>query len=228
MRRILSALAFTGVVALPAPLLGQETGTFEVSTALGWQLFDDAAALDDAVVGSVEAVYGLTDMFGLGAYVQAGRPSTRGEYFPLVALPFSDSTFRYLPDQRTTQLGFGVVASARLPLGSRLHPYVVGGIGTTRFSMDPEQNRGNVAENFTTWTLGAGLEVRLSDAMGVRLDARDQIYTGFDRDVFDVGDPLYRDPVFPHPGGEIPEPSDTVHNLRLALAFSFVPGVEGR
>ena len=96
-------------VLTAAPLAAQaEQGQFEVSTLLGWQRFDEAAALENGPAAGLEVQYFLRPNIAVGGYLSVGRPTTRGEYFPLVGLEFEDSTFFYLPDQTVTQIGFGL------------------------------------------------------------------------------------------------------------------------
>lgn len=212
-----------------APLAAQaEQGQFEVSTLLGWQRFDEAAALENGPAAGLEVQYFLRPTIAVGGYLSVGRPTTRGEYFPLVGLEFEDSTFFYLPDQTVTQIGFGLAGMLRLPPVQRLAPYVTAGAGRTRFILDPEQNRGNRREGFATWMVGGGVQYSSGGGVGLRLDVRDEVYSGFDREVFSVVDPLFMDRTMPHPNPNIPEPKSTVHNFRVSLAFSFVPGVQGR
>jgi opacity protein-like surface antigen len=227
MRTVFGTVLLALVVA--APLAAQAPqGEFEVNTLLGWQRFDKAAALEDGPAAGIDAVYFATEMIGVGGYLSVGRPTTKGEYFPLVGLEFEDSTFRYLPDQDVTQIGFGLAGVVRFPVVQRLVPYVTAGLGRTRFFMDPEQNRGQRSEGFSTWMVGGGIQLTSAGSIGLRLDVRDEVYTGFDREVFSVVDPLYIDRTMPHPNPDIPEAKSTVHNLRFSLAFSFVPGEQGR
>lgn len=216
-------------VLTAAPLAAQaEQGQFEVSTLLGWQKFDEAAALENAPAAGLEALYFVRPTIAVGGYLSIGRPTTRGEYFPLVGLEFEDSTFFYLPDQTVTQIGFGVAGMLRLQPIQRFAPYVTAGAGRTRFFMDPEQNRGHRDEGVATWMVGGGVQYSSGGGVGLRLDVRDEIYSGFDREIFSVVDPLYMDRTMPHPNPNIPEAKSTVHNIRVSLAFSFVPGVQGR
>src|SRR5690606_19885948 len=130
----------------------------EVSTLLGWQRFDEAAALENGPAAGLEVQYFLRPTIAVGGYLSVGRPTTRGEYFPLVGLEFEDSTFFYLPDQTVTQIGFGLAGMLRLPPVQRLAPYVTAGAGRTRLLMDPEQDRGIPSGGVGAWVRGGGVQ----------------------------------------------------------------------
>src|SRR5690606_40370959 len=129
-------------------------GQFAVRTLLGGERVGEAAALENGRAAGLAVLYFARRAIAVGGYLSIGRPTTRGEYFPLVGLEFEDSTFFYLPDQTVTQIGFGLAGMLRLPPVQRLAPYVTAGAGRTRFILDPEQNRGNRREGFATWMVG--------------------------------------------------------------------------
>lgn len=227
MRSLFGTVLLAVLAAAPVAAQAQQ-GQFEVSTLLSWQRFDEAAALENGPAAGLEVMYFARPAIAVGGYLAIGRPTTRGEYFPLVGLKFEDSTFFYLPDQTVTQIGFGIAGLLRLASLEPFAPYVTAGAGRTRFFMDPEQNRGIRAEGVATWMLGGGVHYSTGGGIGLRLDVRDEIYTSFDREIFSVVDPLFIDRTMPHPNPNIPEAKSTVHNIRLSLAFSFVPGRQRR
>ncbi|MFO7261497.1 MAG: outer membrane beta-barrel protein [bacterium] len=223
MRSLFGAVLLAVFAASPLAAQGEQQGQFEVSTFLSWQRFDEAAALENGPAAGLEVMYFARPAVAVGGYLSVGRPKTRGEYFPLVGLKFEDSTFFYLPDQTVTQIGFGIAGLLRFASLEPFAPYVTAGAGRTRFFMDPEQNRGIRSESVATWMLGGGVQYSSGGGVGLRLDVRDEIFTGFDREIFSVVDPLYIDRTMPHPNPSIPEAKSTVHNIRVSLAFSFVP-----
>jgi len=223
MRSLFGAVLLAVFAASPLAAQGEQQGQVEVSTFLSWQRFDEAAALENGPAAGLEVMYFARPAVAVGGYLSVGRPKTRGEYFPLVGLKFEDSTFFYLPDQTVTQIGFGIAGLLRFASLEPFAPYVTAGAGRTRFFMDPEQNRGIRSESVATWMLGGGVQYSSGGGVGLRLDVRDEIFTGFDREIFSVVDPLYIDRTMPHPNPSIPEAKSTVHNIRVSLAFSFVP-----
>jgi hypothetical protein len=223
MRRIV--LPFALVCALvPAALDAQvEVGRYQVSALLGLQDFAASSALERAPVAGVEASYYLRPNLSLGLYGQVGRPRTDPLFFPLVRLNFGTVTEYHAPAQRVTAYALGVQARVSMPLDFA-EPYAVLGAGGYLFNLDPEQNRSDEFRSGPTVSIGAGINLPLAPSAGVRVELRDNVLLRFNRDWFDLSDPLFREPRHPAPGDAWPEKQSTIHNLRWSLGFTFIPG----
>ena len=52
----------------------------------------------------------------------------------------------------------------------------------------------------------------------------DVIFLRYDRDRLSLSDPLFAEDLFPNPDPVPPAAKRTVHNVRLSVVFSYVPG----
>ncbi|HXE57032.1 MAG TPA: outer membrane beta-barrel protein [Gemmatimonadales bacterium] len=208
-------------------------GRFQVSVQGAWQRYAESAALDPAPLAGLEGTFFLNRFVGIGAHLLAGRPWTRGDYFPYVrhtALSTdqsNDTTLLYRVRQRVTHLQVGADAVLRAELG-RLAPYATAGAGYYRFFLDPQQVNGLRDLSGPAFHVGGGLELHVSPTAGLRLAITDQVLLEFDRDRFCVNCTgamaLLREDRFPNPDPPPPPKESTIHNLRFTAAFSFVPG----
>jgi hypothetical protein len=223
MRRLVLPFAL-GCALAPAALQAQvEVGRYQVSALVGMQEYAASSALERAPVAGVEASYYLSPHLSLGLYGQVARPRTDPLFFPLVRLNFGAVTEYHAPAQRVTAYALGAQARMSLPL-ERVEPYATVGAGAYLFNLDPEQNRSDEFRTGPSLSVGAGVNVPLTPRAGVRMELRDNILLRYDRDWFDLSDPLFREPRHPAPGGEPPDPQSTIHNLRWSLGFTFIPG----
>lgn len=208
-------------------------GRFQVSVQGAWQRYAESAALDPAPLAGLQGTFFLNRYLGIGAHLLAGRPWTRGDYFPYVrhtALSTdqsNDTTLLYSVSQRVTHLQVGAEAVLRTELG-RLAPFATVGAGYYRFFLDPEQMNGLRDLNGPAFHVGAGLELQASATAGLHLGITDQVLLDFDRDRFCVNCTgamaLLREDRFPNPDPPPPPKQSRIHNLRFTAAFSFVPG----
>jgi hypothetical protein len=58
----------------------------------------------------------------------------------------------------------------------------------------------------------------------LRVRADDVIFTNFDRERFSLSDPLFAEDLFQNPVKTPPAARRTVHNPRISVGFSFIPG----
>jgi hypothetical protein len=72
--------------------------------------------------------------------------------------------------------------------------------------------------------LGAGIGVPVGGSSTIRLRVDDLIFTDFDRDWFSLSDPLFAEELFPNPVTTPPAKEWRIHNPRLSVQFTFVPG----
>ena len=229
-------------------LSGTDGRLYEVSAITGWQWFDRAAALEGAPTFGVRAVNPniVKSLPGLsfGVSLAFARPSTRGDYFPwnrhtFVSDPLhrNDTTVVYEVSQRVTMAAYAAEFGYRLGgaprrTGTSLVDWraataeLSAGIGGYAFWEDPEQNYENEAHAHPALMLGGGLGIPLPRNTTLRLRLDDLVFLRYDREWFNLHDPLYSEELFPNPQTAPPAAKSTIHNLRFSIQFSFVPGVE--
>jgi outer membrane protein W len=200
-----------------------ETGRFRLSAAVGAQTFAESSALKTSFVGALDANYYITPSLAVGLFGQVARPETDPSFYPLVRLDFGEETEFHQPAQRVTSYVVGLQGQVAKAFG-RLEPYVVGGVGYYNFTLDPEQNRSDESRDGVSYDLGIGAVYTFSGSAGINFEIRDVILSSYDRDWFNLSDPLLSEPRFPEPGGEPPEKQSTIHNLRFSIGFTYVPG----
>jgi hypothetical protein len=238
--RIAVLTAFAGVTLAVAAdgVAAQQSvaGRFTVTPVIGAIRFDESSALankkandageftETAITPTVglSAEYLVTPRFGLGFYFEAARPETRGDYFPSLQLVFGNEAELYSISQRVTMLVYGVQGSANFGVG-RIQPYVSGGAGAVTINNDPQQSDGNSSFTHAQFQVGGGIGYTVSQSTSIRLDVRDFVFTGWDRDQLNVVNPRFQNTLLPAANGNPPAEKSTVHNVRLALGFSFTP-----
>lgn len=226
----LAALAmFAGVAGAQA-----EPRRFSVGAQGGWYSFDKAAGLEDAAFAGIDATYHLPTLPlagsrrlepGIGFHAGVSLPTTSYDQFPVVMFDFGDTTLLKGVSQRVRLIEYGLQGSLATTLG-RFRPYAVGGIGMWSLTVDPRQEGLNSMSK-PSYNFGGGLNVVVTRTVGLRAEARNMVWTSFDRSHLDptvayTVDNRIRD-VLPPP---VPAKS-TVSNLRFALVFSYVPGNSG-
>jgi hypothetical protein len=229
-------LWLTSALLLAVPTLGAAQAVpkkFQVSVDAAWQNYAESAALKDAPMAGLRGLYFINSHIGVGASVMAGRPWTKGEYFPLVRHSYlsgdqtNDTTLLYQANMRTTHLQFGVDATYRHALGN-LVPFVTAGIGRYRFNLDPEQMDGLKEMSGMAYAIGGGAEWSVTPSSAIRFSIQDNVLNDFDRDNFCINCTgrwnLVREDRFPNPFPVPPAKESTIHNLRFIGSFSFVPG----
>lgn len=200
-----------------------EVGRYRLSANFGVQTFAESSALESSVVGALDASYYVTSSLALGLYGQVARPKTDPTFFPMVRLDFGTETEFHQPAQRMTSYVVGLQAQFSQVVG-QIEPHVVGGIGYYAFTLDPEQNRSDESRDGFSLNLGLGASYALSQSAGVCVEIRDMVFLDYDRDWFDLSDPLLAEPRFPEPGGVPPDKESTIHNLRFSVGFTYIPG----
>jgi outer membrane protein W len=200
-----------------------EAGRFRLSAGVGAQDFAESSALKTAFVGALDANYFFTRNIAVGLFGQVSRPETDPSFYPLVRLDFGEETELHQPAQRVTSYVVGLQGELGLEF-SRFAPYAVGGVGYYAFTLDPEQNRSDENRDGYSLNIGIGATYAITSSAGILLDIRDVVLFEYDRDWFNLSDPLLAEPRVPEPGGEPPEKQSTIHNLRFSIGFTYVPG----
>jgi opacity protein-like surface antigen len=237
-RAVLTALAGVALTLTADGLAAQESvaGRFTVTPVVGAIRFAESSALANKKADSngdynetlftptvgLTAEYAMTPQFGLGFYFEAARPQTRGDYFPSLQLTFGSEQNLYSISQRVTMLVYGVQGSAKFDV-DRVQPYVSGGVGLVTINGDPQQNDGNASFTTGQFQVGGGIGFSVTESAAFRVDVRDFVFTGWDREDLNVVSSRFQNTLFPAANGNPPDEQSTVHNIRVGIGFSFTP-----
>jgi opacity protein-like surface antigen len=219
-RNLMLTVVVTGLLAGPA--VAQTTGgQFHVGPRIGYIKYANKTGIKDAALFGLDALYYVSPNLGVGFALDVARPNTDGNFFP-AEMSFGDTTFIYAVSQPLTILQFALQAEATT--GGRLAPFLGASIGGYRVSLDPQVAAGQ--SNFTElgFSFGGGIAFAVGEATSVRLEARDYVFTKFNRDNIYPVDSRFRPTRFPD---VLPEPAPfdgTAHNIHVGLAFTFTPG----
>ncbi|MCA1605445.1 MAG: outer membrane beta-barrel protein [Acidobacteria bacterium] len=233
-----SALAglVLSVAASASEAQSVQSGRFTVTPVFGTIRWDKASALANKQANEsgvftenkITLTYGLSadyqvrPQIGVGFYLEAARPETRGDYFPSLLLTFPASAELRVVSQRVTVLMYGIQGSVGHDFG-RIRPYISGGGGAVTVHTDPQQSDRNQSFTHPQVQIGGGLGFRIGARTALRLDVRDFVFTDWDRDELYPVNRDFQNNLFPAANGNAPPEKDTVHNFRIALGFSFVP-----
>ena len=222
---------------------------YEVSAIGGYQWFDKAAALRGTPTMGLRIVH--PDLlkqwlpgFTVGANAAFARPTTRGDYFTWNRQIYysgdasrrNDTTLVFEVSQQVTMAWVGVdigyryggrpsSPSMKSPTDWRaLELDASVGPGLYGFWLDPEQERKNVMHSRRGWLLGGGIGIPMPGNTKILLRAEDMVFVWYDRNWFSLSDPLFSEELWKNPVKTPPAAKGTVHNARLTVQFSFVPG----
>lgn len=151
--------------------------------------FDDELAIEDqdAWGGRVGVDFG--SFFGIRAMYWRGTEEDE-------LTDFSDFT------------AWGGEAQFNLGAGPGINPYLVGGV--THFDWDVDTPEAQAIDGRNALTLGAGVDLDVSDRFRLSVAARDNILAGSD-----IGGDLIE---------EVSDPDDLIHNWQFSAGLSFVLG----
>jgi len=208
---------------------------FGVGTHVGWTMFRSATGLENTPFLGIDATYespinliGFIPRsdFGIGLTFAASRPVTRGDQFPLVAFDFGDTTFLYMVSQRITLLQYGVQAVGGVSF-DKLRFYAFGGGGA--YTIMPD---GRAVLDNDAWTKGAlhaggGINYAVGQSIGLRLEVKDVMFLGWDRNRLDPTVKYAQDNRI----ADVLPPADPtwsrIQNLQMSLVFSYIPNRRG-
>jgi opacity protein-like surface antigen len=207
------------------------TGQFTVITKAGAFQPMRAASLETSGVVGIDALYGLTRFFGIGTTVNVARTNTRAEDFitaiTLGTISAGDTTYFYETGQPVNILDGGLLAMLRLPIGDRITPYLVGGVGAYSVFLDPEINRGRRNFSGMTGTGGGGLAIRFSERAGIQLDVRNMTFFNYKADQLDPSNGRFPNAFFFDDFPSPPTRKKAVSNMVYSLGFRYVPAGRG-
>jgi hypothetical protein len=232
----------------------ERKGRWSIFPYLGLVAWDNAAAVQDPVLanskcsypelgmdcsslwnnlqGGIAANYFLTETFQIGLAVDASRPISNGAYFPAVEMEVAGTQSLSFVNQRLTIVD-AMLQVEWMPT-ARFAPFVNAGVGW--YVVWPEANKSDqfATTGFESFSdlmvnVGVGLDWRVGTAAGFRIQVGDQIFTGWERDklypIFKAAElPNYATELYPDLADPPPEDKTTLHNFRLLLGFTFMPG----
>lgn len=208
----------------------------EVAAVTGWHHFAWSSALEYGPFLGMQVRRPFRGMFIAGAGLVVARPLTRGSFFPWNrqvyfsdASHLNDTTLIFQVNQRVTVATLTVDGGVRLagPNGTRFERFgVEGTVGVGRYIIwaDPERARENKRMSAITWQLGGGVTMDLGQSTKLLARLDDMIFTNYDRDFLSLSDPLFAEDLFPNPVNPPPAKQRTIHNARITVGFTFVPG----
>lgn len=225
--RLFRILAVGAMTALPGMLEGQaRAGEFLISPRGGYLRFDRATSIQPNAFLGIDVQYHLSPMFSIGPTMTVARTNTRGEDF-LAAMTYGfptdgDTTFYYRVTQPVTIVDFALNGTARFGIG-RASPFLTAGVGAYSLYLDPQVSNGASRITRMSLNVGGGFNMQLSENAGVFVDVRDLIFTGYERDRLNPTEPRFRFNRFSEDFAVPPASRKTLHNITVALGFSFAP-----
>lgn len=220
--RLMVPMAVCLVAFATAAQAQVETGNFQLTPYGGLFRADESSALKDAPIVGLEAVYYFSPALAIGLTGNFARGESDGSYFPAARWNVGPDTTRlFHVGQDLSIVTYGAVAKLGLTAG-RLTPYAAAGVGRYTLFLDPQSNNRPVTTGGLSFEAGAGFHVALSERAGIRLDVRDLVFTDFDREDLYPVDERFRTDIFLV--AEPPAAKSTIHNIRAAIGFTYVPG----
>jgi len=233
-RNVAALLAALGCGA--TALAAQDAGSrFRVTPTIGVMKFDKTSALSDLDGSKLWASAGLSASYLVGGGLRAGvylefqQPQTSPDYYPYALFRTSGAYQLFGATQVVSALSFGLDASYTIGAG-KLGPYIRGGIGRHAVYGDVQVQNATDHVAGTQFLAGAGINYAVSQMIGLRVEVLDFMWSDWDRDALNPVTPAYQNTTFPedNPAGINESKPGLIHNLRLALGFSFTPSGGGR
>ena len=233
-------LAFAALLS-PDQAAGQyyEPGQWRVNTVFGVSSYDGAAGLKTTGFVGGEVHYSFTRNISLGGTINFSRPEVNGAYFPLALFKIAaDTSILYEAGYQATQSTYNVLATLGTPVMERGYVYALGGVGGYTIWTSPSSVR-DIAElndrravTHMMIPVGLGVAYAVSDAVGVRISARDDIFLKGDalRGELNPVEPRFQNTCavenfcILEANRNPPEPKSTLHNFRFSIGFEFTPG----
>jgi len=217
LRKILVGVALFGAAAAPATAQRQ----FHVGPRLGYTQYASETGIESGPMFGMDAMLSLSNNLSLGFRFDFARPVTDGTFFP-AEMTFGDTTMLFAVSQPLTIVNYAV--TAEFSTGGSFAPFVNGGVGAYRISLDPQVARGTTSFSELMFAVGGGIAIQTSAGTTVRLTVQDIIYNNFDRARLNPVDPRFAPRIFPDAVTPQEPFLGAAHNIHFALAFSFTPG----
>ena len=231
MRRIICAAVLLAAAATTASAQVQ-VNRFSVTTRLGALTPERAASLNTAGVVGLDTEYAFNRWFGLGISVDVARGNTHREDFVArirrgdAQSGGGDTIFYQYVSQPVNTINLGAFGTLRYP-SEKISPFVMGGVGTYTMLLDTQIAGRAARKNDLSYTVGAGLWVRLTDRSGLQFDVRSITLQDYDRAFLDPTRGRSPNMVFPEDFPAVPAAKNTARNLMYTLGFRYIPGASG-
>lgn len=235
--RVMGAVAALAVLAT-SPAVAQEEGRWRATPLFGVTSYDDASALKTAPFVGAEAQYVLSPSLRLGVGLNVARPIVDGSYFPLVFLRVhADTSMLVEVGQQISHFNYMGLVTATRSMGS-LNVFGQAGLGGYTFFLNKQVmhsiERRGAPSRVSGLMVPLGVGISIGSASAIRLEARNDILMGFDRDKFNPVELRHQNVCTPgvhtqtfcieEANGSPPAPKETTHNFKLILGFELVPG----
>lgn len=223
-RRWLSGVAVVLVLLVAGPAHAQIfPGDWQVAPHATYTRFDGTSAIENGPGVGISMVRFFTDQLAVGPDFNFSRTRSDGSFFPALEWQMgTDSSRITLVGQELSIMSLGLRAELHVPLsGDSIRAYGVAGGGAYSIFLDPQSNRRSERITKPGLLAGAGLDFTFGSDMGLRLELRDLIMTGYDRERLRLVDERFESKYFVRP--DVPDPKSTIHNLALVVGFIYVP-----
>ncbi|HEX9727604.1 MAG TPA: outer membrane beta-barrel protein [Gemmatimonadales bacterium] len=218
LRKLVLGVAFAALAAAPAVA---QNGSFRVGPRLGYVKYAEKTGIEAGAMVGLDGLYYISSNLGIGFTLDVSRPQTDSSFFP-AEMSFGDTTFIFGVSQPLTIAQFGL--QAEFSAGGSIAPFIMGGVNGYRVSLDPQVAAGPANFVELGFSVGGGVAFRTSAGTQIRLEARDFVFTDFDRSRLNVVRAAFQPTRFPDVL-PVPDPfSGSAHNIHVALSFSFTPG----
>ena len=218
------------LLVLPAAVSAQDN-SWTVKLRGGAQLYPEASAIETGPILGVEALYNFTPRISVGPALDFAATKSDGRFYVAVLNFGADSTRIFNVGQELSVAHYGANLQFDVSPTSRFRPYLSGGAGGYTIYLSPQAADAPQRNSGLMFQAGGGINFALTEAAGIALDVRDIVYTDYDREELNPIRPVHRnlneDGTYKFPGAQedLPEAKSTLHNVRLTLGFSYVPGV---
>jgi opacity protein-like surface antigen len=226
-----------GLVVGAATGAAQSTPKFRVTPSFGVIRFDRTSALSSTSSGisklwasaGLSALYQFRPNLQAGFYLETSRPATSPDYYPYALIQTAGKYQLFAITQRVVVLSYGLSADVGVPVMPKLAPHLRLGIGRHSVYEDVQQEGSVKTVNGLEFVVGGGLRYSVGNNVGVQLEAVDFLWKDWDRDVLNPTQLAYQNTVFPedNPDGINWTKPSLIHNLRLAIGFTFTPASGG-
>jgi len=196
---------------------------FQVVILGGWQTFAGSSGLESGPTVAFDATYYLKSSLGFGLWTDFTAGESDGTMFTPAAFSFQDSTTFYSINQSVDIWHYGLYG--KLQLDRRTAPFLLLGAGGYTTFLDPHQNYGKTTTTGFVLRFGGGVDFAISNAMGVELAVYDMFYPDWDYSVLQPVREEFQNTRFPELNPESGQLSESVHNIRLLVGFTLVPGI---
>ncbi len=197
--------------------------TFQVAILGGWQSYQNGSGLDGGGTIAGDATYYVSQSLGFGVFTDFTFAETDGSLFTPAALSFVDSTTFTIVNQGVEVWGYGAHAKLQLPSRS-IAPFLLVGAGGYTVFLDAQQNSGNQTSTGFMARFAAGVDFAVSSSAGFQISVSDSFYPSWDPLDLTPTSEEFQNSRFPELNPDPDELSDSVHNFRLAIGVTLVPG----